>query len=135
MATATSPSILLSDVIVVRDLVSGLSLWNRNGYYCTLVTPEGEVVDPMGIVTGGSGAPSKEAFLAQRRRIREIGLALAELESKLPVEERESEQLKQELERAETKKSLLGTRKFTASTSSACASNTRIGPPLRNMSV
>src|SRR4029434_4189048 len=29
---------LLSDVVVVRDLISGLALWNRNGFYCTLVT-------------------------------------------------------------------------------------------------
>jgi chromosome segregation protein len=100
---------LLSDVIVVRDLISGLSLWNRNGFYCTLVTPEGEVVDPMGIVTGGSGASLEGSVLAQRRRIREIGLALTELESKLPMEERESEKLRQALEQAEIKKSLLGT--------------------------
>jgi chromosome segregation protein len=100
---------LLSDVIVVRDLISGLSLWNRNGYYCTLVTADGEVIDPMGIVTGGSGASLEGSVLAQRRRIREISLSLASLEGKLPLEERESEQLKQQLEHAETKKSLLGT--------------------------
>ena len=33
---------LLSDVVVVPDLKSGLALWNRNGYYSTLVTPDGE---------------------------------------------------------------------------------------------
>ena len=43
---------LLSDVVVVQDLRSGLALWHRNGYYSTLVTPEGEVIDPMGVVTG-----------------------------------------------------------------------------------
>ncbi|MGH7886771.1 MAG: chromosome segregation protein SMC, partial [Candidatus Binatia bacterium] len=47
---------LLSDVVVVRDLRAGIALWNRNGYYSTMVTPEGEVIYPMGIVTGGSGA-------------------------------------------------------------------------------
>ena len=45
---------LLSDVVVVRDLRAGLSLWNRNGFYSTLVTPDGEVIDPMGTVSGGS---------------------------------------------------------------------------------
>jgi len=68
---------LLSDVMVVRDLVSGLSLWNRNGYYCTLVTPDGEVIDSMGIVTGGSGASLEGSVLEQRRRIREIRRTLA----------------------------------------------------------
>ena len=68
---------LLSDVVVVRDLQAGLSLWNRNGYYSTLVTAEGEVIDPMGIVTGGSGAPLEASFLAQRRRIRDLSQNLA----------------------------------------------------------
>jgi len=98
---------LLSDVVVVRDLESGLSLWNRNGYYSTLVTPEGEVIDPLGIVTGGSDVPLETGFLAQRRRIRDLRLIISDLETELPREESELEQLKQELEQAETKKNLL----------------------------
>jgi chromosome segregation protein len=98
---------LLSDVVVVRDLQAGLSLWNRNGYYSTLVTPEGEVIDPMGIVTGGSGAPLEAGFLSQRRRMRDLEQILAELDGQLPSEERQGDQLKQELEQAETKKTLL----------------------------
>ena len=98
---------LLSDVVVVRDLQSGLSLWNRNGYYSTLVTPDGEVIDPMGIVTGGSDVPLETGFLAQRRRIRDLKLIITELETQLPREEAELDQLKQELEQAETKKNLL----------------------------
>ena len=98
---------LLSDVVVVRDLQAGLALWNRNGYYSTLVTPDGEVIDPMGIVTGGSGTPLEASVLTQRRRIRELGSTLAELECQLPREECESEKLKQELDQAETKKNLL----------------------------
>jgi len=98
---------LLSDVVVVRDLQAGLSLWNRNGYYSTLVTPEGEVIDPMGIVTGGSGAPLEAGFLSQRRRMRDLQQILAELDGQLPCEERQGDQLKQELEQAETKKTLL----------------------------
>jgi len=100
---------LLSDVVVVRDLQAGLSLWNRNGYHSTLVTPEGEVIDPIGIMTGGNGASLEGSFLTQRRRIRELGNTLAELESQLPRQERESAKLKQELDQAETKRTLLGT--------------------------
>jgi len=99
---------LLADVVVVSDLHAGVSLFNRNGYYSTLVTPEGEVIDPMGIVTGGSSAPLEGNFLAQRRRIRELGNILNELHTQLPFEEREIETLKQQLDEAETKKSLLG---------------------------
>jgi chromosome segregation protein len=98
---------LLSDVVVVRDLQAGLSLWNRNGYYSTLVTREGEVIDPIGVVTGGSGASLEANFLSQRRRIRDLRTTLDELETQLPLAERESDQIKQELDQAETKKTLL----------------------------
>ena len=98
---------LLSDVVMVRDLQSGLSLYNRNGYYSTLVTTDGEVIDPMGIVTGGSDAPLEAGFLSQRRRIRDLREKLQAMESRLRQEEEESAQLKQEIEQAETKKTLL----------------------------
>ena len=98
---------LLSDVVVVHNLQAGLALWNRNGYHSTLVTPEGEVIDPIGIVTGGSEAPLETSFLTQRRRIRELTGILAEREAQLCREEREYEKLKQELEHAETQKTVL----------------------------
>jgi chromosome segregation protein len=72
------------------------------------VTPEGEVIDPMGIVTGGSDTALEGSFLAQRRRIRELGATIAELKAQLPFEEREFEKLEREIDEAETKKSLLG---------------------------
>ena len=58
-----SPNICSLTLSSYANLTSGLALWNRNGYYCTLVTPDGEVIDPMGIVTGGSGT-SLEGKLA-----------------------------------------------------------------------
>ena len=100
---------LLSDVVVVRDLRAGLSLWNRNGFYSTLVTPDGEVIDPMGTVSGGSHGALEGNLLTQRRHIRELKTRLTELEAKLQIEDREVEKLKRELERAETTKSSLGT--------------------------
>ncbi len=98
---------LLSDVVVVRDLRAGLALWNRNGFSSTLVTPEGEVIDPMGTVTGGSGDALEGNCLTQRRRIRDLTTLLVELDAKLQIEDREVETVKRELERAETKKSSL----------------------------
>jgi chromosome segregation protein len=98
---------LLADVVVVRDLQAGLSLWNRNGYYSTLVTREGEVIDPMGVVTGGSEAPLEANFLSQRRRIRELKIRLTELETQALLQEQESDGIKRELDRTETQKALL----------------------------
>src|ERR1043166_404954 len=95
---------LLSDVVVVRDLKSGLNLWNRNGFYMTLVTPDGEVIEPMGIVTGGSGTSLEGNVLSQRRRIKELRIIVEELETHLRNDELEIGKLKQELEQATAKK-------------------------------
>jgi chromosome segregation protein len=98
---------LLSDVVIVRDLRAGLALWNRNGFYSTLVTPDGEVIDPMGTVTGGSGNVLEGSFLTQRRRIKELKDLLTELDLKRQTESLEIERLKDELDRAEAKKASL----------------------------
>jgi chromosome segregation protein len=98
---------LLSDVVIVRDMKAGLALWNRNGFYSTMVTPDGEVIDPMGIVTGGSGASLEGSFLTQRRRIRDLQIVVGELDAQLRLEELENGKLKGELEESETKKALL----------------------------
>lgn len=98
---------LLADVVVVHDLKAGLALWNRNGFYSTLVTPDGEVIDAMGIVTGGSGESLEGSLITQRRRMRELEALLTELEAKLQIEDRELDNLRGEVEGAETKKSLL----------------------------
>jgi chromosome segregation protein len=98
---------LLNDVVLVKDLHAGLALWSRNGYYSTLVTPDGDVVDPMGIVTGGSEEPLEGSFLAQRRRIRELRDSVASLETQLRHQERKFTDLKQALEQAEIQKTEL----------------------------
>jgi chromosome segregation protein len=98
---------LLSDVVIVRDLRAALALWNRNGFYSTLVTPDGEVIDPMGTVTGGSGNALEGSFLTQRRRIKELKALVTELDLKRQIEAREIAKLKDELDRAETNKTSL----------------------------
>jgi chromosome segregation protein len=98
---------LLSDVVIVHDLRAALALWNRNGFYSTLVTPDGEVIDPMGTVTGGSGNALEGSFLTQRRRIKELKALVAELDLKRQIEAREVKKVKDELDRAETTKALL----------------------------
>jgi chromosome segregation protein len=98
---------LLSDVVIVRDLRAALALWNRNGFYSTLVTPDGEVIDPMGTVTGGSGNALEGSFLTQRRRIKELKALVTELDLKRQIEAREITKLKDELDQAETNKASL----------------------------
>ncbi len=65
-------SSLLGDVVLVPDLQSAIGLWRKNGIRVTLVTPEGDVIDPSGVITGGSDRPIEEEILARRREIEQL---------------------------------------------------------------
>ena len=72
---------LLGDVIVVENLRSALDLWRRTHTDKTLVTLDGEVIDPHGVVTGGSRESALAGVLAQRREMRELEEVVARLEA------------------------------------------------------
>jgi chromosome segregation protein len=63
---------LLGDVVLVPDLQSAIGLWRKNGIRVTLVTPDGDVVDPTGVITGGSDRPMEEEILVRRREIDQL---------------------------------------------------------------
>ncbi|MFQ5851904.1 MAG: chromosome segregation protein SMC [Candidatus Binatia bacterium] len=98
---------LLGDVVVVRDLRSGLELWSRNGFAHTLVTPEGEVIDPMGVITGGSEESLEESLLSQKRRMKELETRLLKLEALVHAKGKEVAAVKEQIEQAEARKSIL----------------------------
>lgn len=98
---------LLGDVVMVRDLKSGLGLWSRNGFLCTLVTPEGEVIDSTGVVTGGSLEGLEGSLLAQRRHMKELEAGLAELDSRLAREQKKASELKEQIEKTEAQRAAL----------------------------
>ena len=58
---------LLGDTILVPDLNSGIALWQRNGFRGTLVTPDGDMISPHGVLTGGSRAVTEESSLLRRK--------------------------------------------------------------------
>jgi chromosome segregation protein len=59
---------LLGDVVLVPDLDTGLKLWRQNGVHVTMVTPEGDVIDATGVITGGN-LQTADADLVSRRRV------------------------------------------------------------------
>ena len=75
---------LLGDVVIVDDLLTALDLW-KGGARRTFVTVDGEVIDPRGLVAGGSrgalNADGVEAagVLAQKRELRELDTLIADL--------------------------------------------------------
>jgi len=72
-------SYLLGDVLVVEDLHKAIALWRETRTDKTIVTLDGEVVDPHGVVTGGS-RESSVGVLEQKREIRELEEVVAHLE-------------------------------------------------------
>ncbi len=70
---------LLGDVLVVEDLEKALSLWRETRTDKTIVTLEGEVIDPHGVVTGGSRESALAGVLEQKREIRELEAVMERL--------------------------------------------------------
>jgi chromosome segregation protein len=64
--------ILLGNAALVEDLDQALSAWKENGRDQCLVTPEGDMVDPKGVVSGGKLASSSRGLLARKREIKEL---------------------------------------------------------------
>jgi chromosome segregation protein len=73
-------SYLLGDVIVVEDLRKALELWRHTKTKKTLVTLDGEVIDPHGVVTGGSRESAVAGVLSQKREMRELEEVVARLD-------------------------------------------------------
>jgi chromosome segregation protein len=63
---------LLGDALIVRDLRAALELWHQQGGRRTLVTLDGEVLDPYGVVTGGPLEGEGHGALQRRREVQEL---------------------------------------------------------------
>jgi chromosome segregation protein len=72
---------LLGDVLVVEDLRRALELWRQTGTDKTIVTLDGEVIDPHGVVTGGSRESAVAGVLSQKREIRELEEVVARIDA------------------------------------------------------
>jgi chromosome segregation protein len=65
-------NILLGNAALVEDLDQAISAWKENGRDQCLVTPEGDMVDTKGVVSGGKLASSSRGLLARKREIKEL---------------------------------------------------------------
>ncbi len=72
---------LLGDAVVVDSLDRALQLWEDGlGENATLVTLDGDRVEPTGVVVGGSPTALNAALLQQKREIRELQEILESLD-------------------------------------------------------
>ncbi|HSN93325.1 MAG TPA: chromosome segregation protein SMC [Anaeromyxobacteraceae bacterium] len=63
---------LLGDAMIVRDLPGALEIWQSSARKRTLVTLDGEVLDPWGVVTGGPLEGEGHGALQRRREVQEL---------------------------------------------------------------
>jgi chromosome segregation protein len=74
---------LLGDVLVCEDLKRALELWRQTRTDKTIVTLDGEVIDPSGVVTGGSREGAVAGILTQKRELRELEEVVARIDADL----------------------------------------------------
>ena len=98
---------LLGDVAVVKDLESGLGLWRANGFSHSLVTLEGEVIDPMGVVTGGSAESLEGNPISRRRKVKELKQQVVEREERVRCQEGRVDESRCESDRMESERERL----------------------------
>ncbi len=98
---------LLGDVTVVKDLESGLGLWRANGFSHSLVTLDGEVIDPMGVVTGGSAESLEGNPISRRRKVKELKQQVVEREERVTCQEGRVNESRYESHRIESERGRL----------------------------
>lgn len=74
---------LLGDVLLIQNLKHGIALWRQNGFVGTFVTPDGDIINPNGVLTGGSNSSNEKSLLRNKREMTELNEALAALEYSL----------------------------------------------------
>ena len=72
---------LMGDTLVVKDLAVALDIWKTNGARRTIVTMDGETVDPQGVITGGASNGNEANILLKRREIKDLTSETASLEA------------------------------------------------------
>ncbi|MFO7783577.1 MAG: chromosome segregation protein SMC [Thermodesulfobacteriota bacterium] len=63
---------LLGDAVIAEDLDQAIAVWSRNGIRQCLVTPDGDMIDERGVISGGKVTQSSHGLLARKREIFEL---------------------------------------------------------------
>ena len=74
---------LLGHILCVRDLDAAFTLWNGNSIDYTIVTMDGDVLEPSGLLWGGQASGSNQGLLETRRLVHEVGKETHSHESRL----------------------------------------------------
>ncbi|MFA5180757.1 MAG: chromosome segregation protein SMC [Syntrophales bacterium] len=77
---------LLGDVLLIPNLRNGLELWNRNGFRGTFVTPDGDMISPQGVLTGGRNGKGDRSLLKNKREMEALEAGIRDLSTALQEE-------------------------------------------------
>ena len=72
---------LLGKTVIVDNMENAIKLSKKNGYTFKVITLEGEVINPSGMITGGSIAKKTVNILGRSRQIEELQKELTKLEN------------------------------------------------------
>lgn len=70
----------LGNAAMVENLSEALSVWKKDRGHQTLVTPEGDLVDKRGVISGGRLGKESSGLLARRRKQKELQGRIRETE-------------------------------------------------------
>jgi len=93
---------LFGEVWIVSDLPKAIDLWSRDSIWKILVTLDGEVLQPSGVVTGGSKEQIGSGTFHRKREIRELTRSTEHLRQQVGSLERNQEQLFSSMKGVET---------------------------------
>jgi len=79
---------LLGEVFLADNLEAAINAWKESGGFRSFVTPEGEIIDSQGVITGGS-ALSDSGILQRRGEIKKARAKTGELEKTISSIEEE----------------------------------------------
>ena len=94
---------LLGDVLIVNDIEGAVNIWRNNGNSYTIVTLNGEVIDPHGSITGGSKKGSEQGLMQRKRQIAEINIEIESLKAVFDSASKERDSVRSEIESLESR--------------------------------
>lgn len=82
---------LLGKTVIVQNMDSAIVLAKKNSYSFKIVTLEGDVINPSGMISGGSTFHKTVSILGREKEIEKLKKELKELENKIKDLEKEKE--------------------------------------------
>lgn len=76
-------NLLLRDTFVVPDIRQAVKFWSNNGFWGTLVTPEGDIVTPHGMLSGGGNGEGDRSLFQDKREMSELEEEINRLTTRL----------------------------------------------------